>query len=39
MHPVFIARSTAAQPIWFVTAFDIFKKVVAELDKRARAFA
>src|SRR4051812_19731103 len=37
MHPVFAARSRAAQPIWFVTPAT-FPKVVAKLDKRARAF-
>ena len=37
MHPVFVARSKAAQPIWFVTPAT-FAKVVAKLDKRARAF-
>jgi leucyl aminopeptidase len=37
MHPVFVARSKAAQPIWFVTAATI-AKVVGKLDKRARAF-
>jgi len=37
MHPVFVARSKAAQPIWFVTPAT-FGKIVARLDKRARAF-
>ncbi len=37
MHPVFVARAKAAQPIWFVTAAT-FAKVVAGLDKRARDF-
>ena len=37
MHPVFTARSKAALPIWFVTPANI-SKVVAKLDKRARAF-
>ena len=37
MHPVFVARSKAAQPIWFVTPAT-FPKIVAKLDKRARAF-
>src|SRR5262245_547214 len=37
MHPVFVARSKAAQPIWFVTS-AAFAKTVAKLDKRARAF-
>jgi leucyl aminopeptidase len=37
MHPAFIARSKAAQPIWFVTP-STFSKVIAKLDKRARAF-
>ena len=37
MHPVFVARSKTALPIWFVTAAT-FSKVVAKLDKRARAY-
>jgi leucyl aminopeptidase len=37
VHPVFIARSKAAQPIWFVTPTS-FAQVCAGLDKRARAF-
>jgi leucyl aminopeptidase len=37
MHPVFVARSKAAQPIWFVDTAS-FAKVVAKLDRRARAF-
>ena len=37
MHPIFVARSKAAQPIWFVTSAK-FSKVIAGLDKRARAF-
>src|SRR6185312_5161201 len=37
MHPVFVARSKSAQPIWFVTPAT-FSKVTAALDKRARAF-
>lgn len=37
MHPVFVARSKAALPIWFVTQAN-FAKVVAKLDQRARAF-
>jgi leucyl aminopeptidase len=37
MHPAFIARSKTAQPIWFVTSRN-FSKVIAKLDKRARAF-
>jgi leucyl aminopeptidase len=37
MHPAFIARSKAAQPIWFVTPAS-FPKITAKLDKRARAF-
>ena len=37
MHPVFVARSKTAQPIWFVTPAT-FAKVIAELDKRARAY-
>jgi leucyl aminopeptidase len=37
MHPVFVARSKAARPIWFVSEAD-FAKVVAKLDPRARAF-
>src|SRR3954470_8937849 len=38
MHPVFVARSKAAQPIWFVTPAT-YPKVIAKLDKRVRAFA
>jgi len=37
MHPVFVARSQAARPIWFVTA-STFSRIAAKLDKRARAF-
>jgi leucyl aminopeptidase len=37
MHPVFVARRKAALPIWFVTAATL-PKVVAKLDKRARAY-
>jgi leucyl aminopeptidase len=37
MHSIFVARSKAAHPIWFVTSAS-FAKVVAKLDKRARAF-
>ncbi len=37
MHPVFAARSKAAQPIWFVTSATV-SKVLAKLDKRARAY-
>jgi leucyl aminopeptidase len=37
MHPVFVARSKTAQPIWFVTPATL-SKVAAGLDKRARAF-
>ena len=37
MHPAFIARAKAAQPIWFVTSAT-FSKVVGGLDKRAREF-
>src|SRR4051812_40367691 len=37
MHPIFVARSKAAQPIWFVTPAT-FSKVVGKLDKRVRAF-
>jgi leucyl aminopeptidase len=37
MHPVFVARSKAALPIWFVTAATL-PKVVAKLDKRTRAY-
>ncbi len=37
MHPVLVARSKAAQPIWFVDTTS-FAKVVAKLDRRARAF-
>ena len=35
--PVFVARSKAAQPIWFVDTTS-FAKVLAKLDQRARAF-
>ena len=37
MHPVFVARSKTAQPIWFVTA-TTFRKVVDKLAVRDRAF-
>src|SRR4051812_10819187 len=37
MHPTFVARSKAAQPIWFVTQGN-FAKIIDKLDKRARAF-
>ena len=37
MHPTFVARSKAAQPIWFVTPQN-FNKIIGKLDKRARAF-
>ncbi len=37
MHPTFVARSKAAQPIWFVTAAT-FRKIVDELAARDRAF-
>jgi leucyl aminopeptidase len=37
MHPVFVARAKAAQPIWFVNTAT-FSKVAAKLDKRARAY-
>ena len=37
MHPAFVARNKAAQPIWFVTPATV-SKVVAKLDKRARGF-
>ncbi len=36
MHPVFVARSKAAQPIWFVTQAT-FPKVIAKLNKADRA--
>ena len=37
MHPVFIARSKTARPIWFVTS-STFSKVVAKLGKNDRAY-
>jgi leucyl aminopeptidase len=37
MHPVFVARSPSARPIWFVTRAN-FNKFAAGLDKRTRAF-
>jgi leucyl aminopeptidase len=37
MHPMFVARAKAAQPIWFVTQAT-FSKVLAGLDKRSRDF-
>jgi leucyl aminopeptidase len=37
MHPVFVARSKTALPIWFVTAAT-FPKIVAKFDKRARTY-
>jgi len=37
MHPAYIARSKAAQPIWFVTPTD-FSKITAKFDKRTRAY-
>jgi len=37
MHPVLIAHSKVAQPIWFVTPAN-FSKVCAGFDKTARAF-
>jgi leucyl aminopeptidase len=37
MHRVFVARSKAAHPIWFVTHSD-FATVTTKLDRRARAF-
>jgi leucyl aminopeptidase len=37
MHPVFVARSKASLPIWFVTPATL-PKIVAKLDKNARAF-
>jgi leucyl aminopeptidase len=37
MHPVFVGRSRAARPIWFVTQADL-AKVLANLDRDARAF-
>jgi len=37
MHPAYIARSKAAQPIWFVAPTD-FSKITAKFDKRARAY-
>jgi leucyl aminopeptidase len=35
MHPVFVARSQAARPIWFVTT-STFSNVAGKLDKRVR---
>jgi leucyl aminopeptidase len=37
MHPVFVARSNTAIPVWFVTAATL-PKIVAKLDKGARAY-
>ena len=37
MHPVFVARSKTALPIWFVTSATL-PKIVAKLDKHARAY-
>jgi len=37
MHPVFVARSKAALPIWFVTSAT-FPKIVAKFDKRTRDY-
>jgi leucyl aminopeptidase len=37
MHPVFIARSKTARPIWFVTS-STFAKVAAKLGKNDRAY-
>jgi leucyl aminopeptidase len=37
MHPVFLARSKSAQPIWFVTSATL-PKVLAKLDKRSREY-
>lgn len=38
MHPVFVARSKAARPIWFLTAAN-FRQVSDKLAARDRAFA
>jgi leucyl aminopeptidase len=37
MHPAFIAHSTSAHPIWFVTPATL-PKIAAQLDAQARAF-
>jgi leucyl aminopeptidase len=37
MHPLFVARSKAARPIWFVTASS-FPQVTAKLGKADRAY-
>jgi leucyl aminopeptidase len=37
MHPVFAARTKAAQPIWFVTRAD-FSQVVTKLDRATKGF-
>src|SRR5262249_12171086 len=37
MHPLFVARSKVARPIWFVTQAN-FSKTVAGLNKQARDF-
>src|SRR5947207_15136452 len=37
MHPVFVARSKTARPIWFVTPAG-FAKFSSSLNKQARAF-
>jgi leucyl aminopeptidase len=37
MHPIFVARSKAARPIWFVTKTD-FAKVLARFDRPTREF-
>src|ERR1700755_2744119 len=37
MHPIFVARSKTAQPIWFVTPATL-PKVLAGLNKTTRAF-
>jgi leucyl aminopeptidase len=37
MHPAFVARGAAAQPIWFVTP-ETFQKTCAALEAPARAF-
>jgi leucyl aminopeptidase len=37
MHPAFVARSKAAQPIWFVTQAS-FTRVTAKLNRSTRAF-
>src|SRR5262245_12275320 len=37
MHPLFVARSKSARPIWFVTQAS-FGKVIAGLNKQSREF-